>query len=113
MGAAVSGLLHGLRDFGGRWFTPVALVIILVLAVGVFKAKTDAAAARKRISDLEATVAAQRDEARGLAAEVQYLESPRRVEALARRELAMAPATRDQKKPVQALAAPGPQAQRP
>lgn len=91
-------MLDGLRDFGGRWFAPVALAIIFVMAVGVFKAKTDAAATRKRIAELEAQVAAQRDVARGLAAEVQYLESPRRVEALARRELAMAPATRDQKK---------------
>lgn len=96
----MSGFLDGLRDFGGRWFTPVALAIILVMAVGVFKAKTDAAAARKRIAEREVQVAAQRDVARGLAAEVQYLENPKRVEALARRELGMAPATRDQKQPL-------------
>lgn len=96
----MSGFLDGLRDFGGRWFTPVALAIILVLAVGVFKAKTDAAATRKRIAELEAQVAAQRDVARGLAAEVQYLENPQRVEALARRELKMAPAARDQRQPL-------------
>jgi cell division protein FtsL len=104
----VSGFLDGLRDFGGRWFTPVALTIILVMAVGVFKAKTDAAAARKRITDLEAQVAQQRDEAHGLAAEVQYLENPRRIEALSRRELAMAPATRDQKQQLAPAAEPQP-----
>jgi cell division protein FtsL len=96
--------VKALHDLGGRWFAPVAAAIIFVLAVGVFKAKTDAAAARKRIAELETQVAAQRDEARGLAAEVQYLENPRRIEALARRELQMAPATRAQKQPIE----PGP-----
>jgi cell division protein FtsL len=94
----VSAFFAGLRDFGGRWFTPVALGVILLLAVGVFKAKADAAAARKRVAELEAQVASQRDEARGLAAEVQFLENPKRIEGLARRELGMAPATDDQKK---------------
>jgi cell division protein FtsL len=90
------------RDF----FVPVASLLILAMAVGVFKAKTDAAATRKRISDLERAIAAQRDEARELAAEVQYLENPRRIDALARRELGMAPAGREQKKDAGALAAP-------
>jgi len=89
------------RNLAGRWFVPVALVLVFVLAVGVLKAKTDAQAARRRIADLEAQVAAQRDEARGLAAEVQYLESPGRIEKLARRELKMAPATRKQQQPVE------------
>lgn len=87
-----------------RFFVPVASVLILVMAVGVFKAKTDAAATRRRVVELEQKVAAARDEARGLAAEVQYLENPRRIDSLARRELGMAPASRDQKKPVDALA---------
>jgi cell division protein FtsL len=94
MGAPVTQL----RDLVGKWFAPIATALILVLAVGVLKAKTEAAAARKRIAELEAQVAAQRDEAKGLAAEVQYLENPRRIEALARRELKMAPATRAQTK---------------
>ena len=90
----------------GRFFVPVAVVLILVMAVGVLKAKNDAAATRRRIAELEQQVAAQRDEARGLAAEVQYLESPKRIEALARRELGMAPAGREQKKTIEALAPP-------
>jgi cell division protein FtsL len=84
-----------------RWFTPLAAVLILALAVGVFKTKTDAAAARRRIAELEEKVAAQRDEAKGLGAEVQYLESPGRLEKLARKELKMAPATRKQQQPVE------------
>jgi cell division protein FtsL len=91
--------MAAIETFGGRWFVPVALALALVMAIGVFKAKTDAAAARKRVAEKELAVAAKRDEARGLAAEVQFLENPRRIEALARRELAMAPATPDQKKP--------------
>lgn len=90
-----------LRTLAARWFTPLAAVLILALAVGVLKAKTDAAAARKRIAELEEKVAAQRDEAKGLAAEVQYLESPGRLEKLARKELKMAPATRKQQQPVE------------
>lgn len=88
----------------GKWFVPVAIVLIFVMAVGVLKAKTDAAATRRRVAQLELEIATQRDEARGLAAEVQYLESPRRIESLARRELGMAPATRDQKKAADVLA---------
>ena len=99
----------GAHNFGGRYFVPVAGAIILILAVGVFKAKTDAAATRKRVAALEQSVAAERDQARGLAAEVQYLENPKRLEALARRNLAMAPAGRDQRKSIDALtAAPAP-----
>lgn len=87
-----------LRALARKWFAPLAAALIVVLAVGVLKAKADAAAARKRIAELERQVAAQRDEAKGLAAEVQYLENPKRIEALARRELKMAPATRAQTK---------------
>lgn len=92
------------QNLGGRYFVPIAGAIILLLAVGVFKAKTDAAATRKRVAEMEVSVAAARDEARGLAAEVQFLESPKRIEALSRRELAMAPATRDQKKALEDIA---------
>jgi cell division protein FtsL len=94
------------QDFGGRYFVPIAGAMILVLAVGVFKAKTDAAAARKRVTELTASVSAARQEARELAAEVQLLETPKRIEALSRRELAMAPASRDQAKSLDALAPP-------
>lgn len=89
-----------LQAFGGRYFVPVASVVILIMAVGVFKAKTDAAATRKRVTALEQSVAEKRDEARGLAAEVQYLENPKRIEALARRDLGMAPAARSQRKAI-------------
>lgn len=95
--------LSGFRDFGGRWFVPVAVALIAVLAIGVFKAKSDAAAARRRIAELERQVDAARDQAHGLAAEVQYLENPKRIEALARRELGMAPAGRAQKKTAEDL----------
>lgn len=98
-------MMQALKDFGGRWFTPLAIALIAVLAVGVFKAKSDAAGARKRVATLEKQVSEARDEARGLAAEVQYLENPRRIEALARRELGMAPADRSQRKRVDQLPA--------
>ena len=96
------------QDFGGRYFVPVASVMILIMAVGVFKSKTDAAATRKRVAALEQSIDAKRDEARGLAAEVQYLENPRRIEALARRDLGMAPATRGQKKSIGDVGATAP-----
>ena len=104
-------MMQALKNLGGRWFTPMAIALIAVMAVGVFKAKSDAASARKRVAVLEKQVAAARDEARGLAAEVQYLENPRRIEALARCELGMAPADRQQRKSAEqlpALEAPSP-----
>jgi cell division protein FtsL len=84
------------RLFGGPLFIPVAAVIALLLAVGVLKSKGDAAAASRRVAALERELEAKRREAHALEAELQFLENPARIEALARRELGMAPASPDQ-----------------
>lgn len=82
-----------------RWFDIVAIVLIVVLAVGLYRAKLDADAARDRIAKLEREVAEARDQVRTLAAEAAYLSAPDRIEALARKRLGLTPAT-----PAQAIA---------
>ncbi|MBU6372562.1 MAG: cell division protein FtsL, partial [Alphaproteobacteria bacterium] len=82
-----------------RWFDIVAIVLIVVLAVGLYRAKLDADAARVRIERLEREVAEARDQVRTLAAEAAYLSAPDRIETLARQKLGLTPAT-----PAQAIA---------
>ena len=74
-----------------RFFPLVALVVILLLAAGLYKAKTDAAAARARVADLNSGIAQAQQDVRALRAEVAHLESPARVEALAKEHLGLAP----------------------
>ena len=74
-----------------RAFPIIALVVILLLAGGLYKAKTDAAAARARIEALREDVAGARQDVRALRAEVAHLESPARVEALAKAQLGLTP----------------------
>lgn len=74
-----------------RWFALAALVVIAALAVGLYRAKTDAMRARQRIASLEEAVAeAQRDIA-ALEAEAQMLESPARLEQEAAGRLGLEP----------------------
>lgn len=74
-----------------RIFNIAAIVLALALAIGLYRAKTEADAARARVADLERQVAAARDEVKALAAEVAVLESPARIEELAKRKLGVAP----------------------
>jgi cell division protein FtsL len=74
-----------------RIFNIVAIVVALALAIGLYRAKTEADAARARVAELERQVGAARDEVKALAAEVAVLESPARIEELARRKLGVAP----------------------
>jgi cell division protein FtsL len=79
------------RFIDSAYFLPIAGLIVVGLLLGLFKTKSEAAATRKRIAVLEQSIAEGRAQEKALAAEVQFLESPARVEALARRELRMAP----------------------
>lgn len=64
-----------------------ALALIVVLAIGLYKAKTDAAQTEARVRDLQAQVADTEAQMRALRAEIAHLESPARVEALAEQHL--------------------------
>ena len=69
----------------------VAVVVIAVLVVGLYKAKTDAQQARARVALLEQNIADTQADMRALRAEIAHLESPARVEALAQSELHLQP----------------------
>jgi cell division protein FtsL len=74
---------HGMRG----WLTLLAVAVIVVLAAGLYKAKTEAQKARARAADLVREVKEERAAVQALRAEIAHLESPPRVEALAKRNL--------------------------
>ncbi len=73
------------------WLRIAALIVVAVLVVGLYKAKTDAADARAHVRALESDIADARAETRALRAEIAHLESPARIEDLAARNLELAP----------------------
>ncbi len=73
------------------WFNSLAALTALLLAVALYRAKSEADAVRARVVALEAQIAHTRAETKVLAAEGAVLDSPARVERLARRHLNMAP----------------------
>jgi cell division protein FtsL len=75
-----------------KFFNLAAFVLAIALAVGLYRAKTEADAARARVVELEREVASAKAELKTLAAEVAVLESPARIEALAKQRLGLAPA---------------------
>lgn len=65
----------------------VAAVLIVVLAIGLYKAKTDAARTEAHVRQLQSQVEESEADLRALRAEIAHLESPARIEALAERHL--------------------------
>lgn len=65
----------------------LAVVIIVVLVVGLYKAKTDASKSAAHVRQLETQISDAQADLRALRAEIAHLESPERVEALAERHL--------------------------
>jgi cell division protein FtsL len=86
-----------------RLFNIGAAILALVLAIGLYRAKTEADTARARVRQLEIEVAAAQAELKILSAEVAVLESPERVEKLAREKLGLKPAAPNQVKPLSSL----------
>jgi cell division protein FtsL len=84
--------------FVRRWFDIVAILLIVALAIGLYRTKVEADAARARIAKLEREIGDARAQVRTLAAEAAYLSSPDRIEALARQRLGLRPATPAQAK---------------
>lgn len=74
-----------------RLFDIAAVVLVALLAFGVYKAKTEADAARAKAAALAARAAEEAQAVRALEAEISRLEDPRRLEALARDKLGMRP----------------------
>lgn len=63
-----------------------AFVVMVALAVGLYKAKSDASRARAHVRQLENEISARETDLRELRAEIARLESPANIEALAARE---------------------------
>lgn len=61
----------------------VAALIIVALAVGLYKAKTDAARTQAHVRQLQQEIAESEADLRALRAEIAELETPARIEALA------------------------------
>lgn len=75
-----------------RLFYASAVILVIVLAVGLYKAKTDAAQARADVHALEQRIEDAQADLRALRAEIAQLESPGRVEELAEEHLGLEPA---------------------
>ena len=65
----------------------LALVLIIALAIGLYKAKTDAAATEAHVRALQNDIAEGEADMRALRAEIAELESPERIERLAQDRL--------------------------
>src|SRR6185312_2810428 len=69
----------------------VAAIIVVVLVVGLYKAKSDASKAEAHVRQLHREIADTEAANRALNAEIAHLESPERVEQLAQEHLQLAP----------------------
>ena len=68
-----------------------AAIIVVVLVVGLYKAKSDASKAQAHVRQLHRQIADTEAANRALSAEIAHLESPERVEQLAQEHLELAP----------------------
>lgn len=95
-----------------RMFQIVAALLVVALVIGLYRAKTEAGAARLRVRALQGDIAARQADINALRAEVAHLESPARVDALAKRELTLAPGGAASARPETEIAAalPAPRA---
>lgn len=66
-------------------------LLIAVLVIGLYKAKTDAAKTEAHVRALQTEITESEAELRALRAEIAHLESPARIEALAERHLGVTP----------------------
>ncbi|OQW57583.1 MAG: hypothetical protein A4S17_12630 [Proteobacteria bacterium HN_bin10] len=65
-----------------RWFHIAAAVLIVVLAVGLYRAKSDAAKTEADVRRLQGEIAEREARLRELRSEIAERESPARIEAL-------------------------------
>lgn len=72
-----------------RALNTIALVFACVLAVALYRAKTEAQDARERVDTLQAQIMEERRSTAVLRAEIAYLERPERLRALARKYLGL------------------------
>jgi len=78
-------------------------ILIVALAIGLYKAKTDASRTEAHVRQLEVQVAESEAAMRALRAEIAHLESPARIEALAARHLGVTPGAETEAAPEAAI----------
>lgn len=96
-----------------RGFHAVAALIIAALAVGLYKAKTDAARTETHVRQLQQQIEQSDADLRALRAEIAELESPGRIEELAESHLGAAVGSESAALPEAALAQRLPPPRRP
>jgi hypothetical protein len=69
----------------------LALVVLVAVAVGLYRAKSEAGGDRRRVRALEVELAAEQEAVRVMRNEVGYLEHPERLRTLAEGKLGLAP----------------------
>ncbi len=67
-----------------------AAILVVVLAIGVYKAKTDAARTEAHVRQLQTQIGETEAELRGLRAAIAAQESPGRIEAMSEQHLGLA-----------------------
>lgn len=72
-----------------RALQAVALAVAIALAIGLYKAKTDAARTQSHVRALQAEISERESDLRALRAEIARQESPANVEALAQDRLGL------------------------
>lgn len=77
------------KTFLIRLFQAVAAILVIALAVGLYKAKTDAAHTEARVRALRTQVADTQANMRALRAEIARAESPGNIEAMAQEHLGL------------------------
>lgn len=68
-----------------------AAILVAVLAIGLYKAKTDAARTEARVREMQSRIVDTQAELRALRAEIARSESPGNIEAMAREHLGLDP----------------------
>ncbi len=84
-----------------RALNVIGLVLAMALAVGLYRAKTEAHAAREHLDRLAAMVETERRASATLRAEIAFLERPERLRALAARHLGLEPADSSREMPLE------------
>lgn len=98
-----------------RWLPYLAVALILALTAALYKSKTDAQKTRGHIAELTEELKEDRADVRALRAEVAHLESPARIEELAKENLELRTGAEARRRAPDAMdeALPAPQRARP
>lgn len=81
----------------------VMALLVVVLVVGLYKAKTDAAQTEAHVRQLQHQIADEESDQRAMKAEIAHLESPEHVQALTQDHLELAPGAQGQALPASAI----------